>query len=453
MTNSKIEFSIFHINHKKECFRLNKDELLQYLNKTPIKLNIGLIKEHLAETTWIIKRDSQNIISEMKSKTIQVKGDFIKESAIIEFIENHLDSPNNEYIVNGRISLAKLETAFPCNPFVSTYLNYRRGISLKQKLELLLEHENNGTIQPSFFFNSADSIYTKPALQIPYWSLAQYFDCDYYSFSSFKDLIRAVSNAKIDSEIITVIRKTVFYRNANYKKDKEKRRQKILKMIKEQYDFIPLESYYEEFTLEELGYKLISSDERDSNEAETVFKEYSLEELEAKFLNLFPTKIDKSEPIADYRLPVPPQKIFSTPTHYHIKIALKEQNHLIHLSKAGNKEAIIIRNIIWAAMKAVNLTQNDYLILKYYLRGIHCKEVMFTLILHDNVDFSEENKIEYLKLKDELRTLYNKDSINNNLQKIEDLKKKIKDYEDLVDKEAGILLDRMMKAFYQLMES
>ena len=133
--------------------------------------------------------------------------------------------------------------------------------SLRKRLEFLLKHVKDGYIQPTFAINSANSIYTsKPAIQIPHSDLAIYLDCDCHHFDSIEKAINAISKAKTGSEIITVIKKTVYFRTPKYFEEKERKRQEAIKVINE-IDFIPLLSYYNEFELEYLGLSYLLGDE------------------------------------------------------------------------------------------------------------------------------------------------------------------------------------------------
>jgi hypothetical protein len=153
------------------------------------------------------------------------------------------------------------------------------------------------------------------------------------------------------------------------------------------------------------------------------------------------------------QLPIAPEKLFSTHSHFHIKKALKHQYDFLQLAKQGNKEAIILRNAIMATMVAVKMSKTEAMILRYYLSGIHSREVM-AILLDDNKEFTIEKRTEYLKLKKEFVDLNKKKEKNgeDNLR-IAELDKGIKAYQENVNIIANQLLDRMMKTFHDIMAS
>jgi trans-2-enoyl-CoA reductase len=237
---------------------MNQDELLQRLNKTPIKLHVELMKLRLRDFNSTIQSTEEFIKREMQSKGMDIQKEFMKEANISKYINQHIINKYKGYEVldeNMKIDLHVLEEMFPSEPLIIAYSYYRNCYSLKQRYEYILRHEKNGYIQPIYAINSIGNIYTsKPPLQLSQTHLKQSFDCDSFTFDSLEKAIKAIKNAKEDTEIITVLKSTVYYRNNKYKHEKEKRRQDILKMIDEQCSFMPLEAYYDEFTLEELGY-------------------------------------------------------------------------------------------------------------------------------------------------------------------------------------------------------
>jgi hypothetical protein len=237
---------------------MNQEELLHRLNKTPIKLHFELMKLRLRDFNSTIQSTEEFIKREMDSKGIEIGKDFMKEINIIQYINQHLINRYKGYEAldeKKKIDPNVLEEMFPSEPFIIAYSYYRNCYSLKQRYEYIMRHEKNCSIQPTFAINSKGNIYTsKPPLQLTQTHLKQSFDCDSFTFDSLEKAMKAIANAKEDTEIITVLKSTVYYRNNKYKQEKEKRRQDILKMIEEQCDFMPLEAYYDEFTLEQLGY-------------------------------------------------------------------------------------------------------------------------------------------------------------------------------------------------------
>ena len=64
--------------------------------------------------------------------------------------------------------------------------------------------------------------------------------------------MNAISKAKADSEIISVIKKTVYFRTPKYFEEKERKRQEAIEGINK-LDFIPIICYLSEVELEYLG--------------------------------------------------------------------------------------------------------------------------------------------------------------------------------------------------------
>lgn len=236
------------------------ESLLQLLNRTPLKINTKLMYLVLKEHDQAIKSAKEYIYHEMASAGMEINANSISERAVVDYCNQYLIkkySQNKPYYFDAieKFNVTAFQNHFPEEPLVNAYVIYRESLSLKRRYEDILKYEKNGYIQPTFAVNSALKIYaSKPALQLPYADLALFLDCDFHYFETLEKAMKAVSNAKKDSEIITVIRTTVFYRNSCYKLEKEKRRQEIITMIESDLGFIPLEPYYEEFTLEELGY-------------------------------------------------------------------------------------------------------------------------------------------------------------------------------------------------------
>ena len=239
---------------------MHVEDLLQQLNRTPLKVNTELLSLVLKDQDQIIKSAKEYIYHEMTSAGMKINENYISERAVVDYCNQYLIkkySHNRPYYfdANEKFNAPDFQKHFPKEPLVNAYVELRESHSLKKRYEAILKHEKNGYIQPTFSVNSALKIYaSKPALQLPYADLALFLDCDFHYFETLEKAMKAVSNAKKDSEIITVIRTTVFYRNSCYKLEKEKRRQEIITMIESDLGFIPLEPYYEEFTLEELGY-------------------------------------------------------------------------------------------------------------------------------------------------------------------------------------------------------
>lgn len=237
---------------------MTNNNLLQRLNTTPIKLHVELMKLHLQDFTFLIQSAETFIKEEMMKKGMLIGKKYMEEENIIKFINQFLiKNPKDQTFLfnNQRIDLALLKQIFPNEPFILAYSQFREYCSLKLRYESILKFENNGYIQPTFGINTKGNIYTfKPALLLPQSTLKQIFDCDSYTFSSLEKAMNAIENAKEDTEIITVLKSTVYFRNNKYKQEKEKRRHALIKFIEEQGAFILSDLYYEEFTLSELGY-------------------------------------------------------------------------------------------------------------------------------------------------------------------------------------------------------
>lgn len=241
---------------------MNQDQLLHRLNNTPLKVNQKLMELKLLLYTQDIWRNNEFIKIDIKEGGMNVEQDYIQDHHIIEYI-NLLNADKNSkpYFADGKIDLNILKEAFPSEPFVDTYFSYRKNVSLMKRLQSLLKHVKDGCIHPTFAINSANSIYTfKPAIQISHSDLAMYLDCDYYHFHSLKDALKAISNKRAGSQIITVVKKTVYFRNQKYLEKMTKKRQEALKIINE-IDFIPLCSYYDDFDLEYLGLSHLFEDD------------------------------------------------------------------------------------------------------------------------------------------------------------------------------------------------
>lgn len=239
---------------------MHVDELLQQLNRTPLKVNSKLMYLVLNDHDQIIKSAKEYIYQEMASAGMKVNANSISERAVVDYCNQYLIkkySHNRPYYfdTNEKFNASAFQEHFPKEPLVNAYVMYRESYSLKKRHEALLKYEKNGYIQPILAVNSASSVYaSKPALQLPYADLALYLDCNFHHFETLEKAMKAISNAKEDSEIITVIRTTVFYRNSRYKQEKEKRRQEVITEIEAESPFMVLEPYYGEFILEELGY-------------------------------------------------------------------------------------------------------------------------------------------------------------------------------------------------------
>lgn len=241
---------------------LNEEQLLHRLNNNPLKVNTKLMELKLLRYAQDIWRKNEFIKVDMKDGGMNVEQDYMQDHHIIEYINLlNADKNSESYFADGKLNLNILKEAFPSEPFVDTYLSYRKNVSLMKRLQSLLKHVKDGYIHPTFAINSANSIYTsKPAIQIPHADLALYLDCDFHHFNSIEEAMNAISKAKADSEIITVIKKTVYFRTPKYFEEKERKRQEAIKVINE-IDFIPLLSYHDEFELEYLGLSYFLEDE------------------------------------------------------------------------------------------------------------------------------------------------------------------------------------------------
>lgn len=213
--------------------------LLERLNNTPIKINPQLLKICIKDCISVIRDAEKFIRDEMISNGIKVDNNFMSEQSIINFCNQFFVrrySNNTHYILedNAKISLSKLSEHFPRESFVIAYIEYRKCLLLKKKYEAILQHERDGFIQPKFSINSVGNIYTsKPALTLPHQFLNAIFDCKSHHFNTTEDAMAAIANAKESSEIITVINKTVYYRNENYEKEKEMDRQAFIKHVED----------------------------------------------------------------------------------------------------------------------------------------------------------------------------------------------------------------------------
>lgn len=233
---------------------MNQEQLLQRLNSTPLKVNVKLMELKINEYDENIWRTKTRVKEEMEEVGISLDKDYMKDKYIIEYINIcQINEYSDSCFSYGKIDLNALKEAFPNDYLVNNYLKYRENTSLKKRLESLLKHVKDGSIQPTFAINSANSIYTsKPAIQIPHADLALYLDCDLHHFDSLEEAMNAISNAKADSEIITVIKKTVYFRTPKYYEEKERKRQEAIKVIDE-LTFMPILSYCDELELEYLG--------------------------------------------------------------------------------------------------------------------------------------------------------------------------------------------------------
>jgi len=242
---------------------MNQEQLLQQLNSTPLNVNVKLMELMLEEYTYNLWWTSGQAKIELQSVGISVDKDFMETKNIVRYIQEYLIAKYGDArYANGEIQVNELREEFPNDFLLGNFIDYKANTSLRKRLESLLKHVKDGYILPTFAINSANSIYTfKPAIQIPHSDLAIYLDCDYFHFYSLEDAIRAISNKKADSQIITVIKKTVYYRNQKYLEKKEKKRQEALKIINELPEFMPLFSYYDDFDLEYLGLSHLFDDE------------------------------------------------------------------------------------------------------------------------------------------------------------------------------------------------
>lgn len=233
---------------------MNKEQLLQRLNHTPLAVNENLIKLKIQDCHEWMQIPEGRVKDEMKLASMRVGEDFMEEKYIIEYINRYLlDKDDAPLFLNGKINLNVIRDNFSNDSLINSYLYYRKYKSRIKQNETLLKQIKDGCIQPKFAINSAGSIYTaKPSLQIPHDDLACYFDCTYYHFDSLERAMKAIANAKKDTEIVTVIKKTVYYRNTKYFDEKEMRRQEVIKEAQNN-DFIPLICYSDECELEYLG--------------------------------------------------------------------------------------------------------------------------------------------------------------------------------------------------------
>ena len=223
----------------------------------------------LKEYDDTIRRAKEYIYDEMASVGIKVN-DYMSEKSVVNYCNQYLVkrfTQNKPYHFDDKqkFNLITLKELFPSESLINAYIAYRECLSLKKRFESILKHEKNGYIQPTFAINSAGSIYTaKPALLLPHSELALYLNCDYYHFDTLDKAMNAILNAKADSEIITVIKKTVYFRNKKYLAEKEKKRHEAIKVMNEN-DFIPLLSYYDEFDFEYLGLNFLLYDDPKNN--------------------------------------------------------------------------------------------------------------------------------------------------------------------------------------------
>lgn len=244
---------------------MNQEQLLQRLNNAPLNVNTKLMKLKLSEYRQDIVLAIERLKSELKSVGIYVEKDFMEPKNIVQYIQKYLtikygDSP----YAKGEIQLNKLQEEFPNDILLYNFFDYKANTSLEKRLESLLKHVKDGCIHPTFAINSANSIYTsKPAIQIPHSDLALYLDCDFHHFNSLEDAMNAISNAKAYSEIITVIKKTVYFRTPKYFEEKERERQEAIEGINN-LGFMPLISYISEFELEYLGLSYFLDDNKTS---------------------------------------------------------------------------------------------------------------------------------------------------------------------------------------------
>lgn len=233
---------------------MNEEQLLQRLNHTTLAVNGNLIKLKIQDCHERMRFLEARIKDEMKLAGMRIGEDFMEERYIIEYINWYLLAKDDDPLfLNGKINLNVLWDNFSNDSLIRSYLSYRKHNSRIKQKETLLKQIKDGCIQPKFAINSAGSVYTaKPSFQIPHSDLAYYFDCTYYHFDSLEKAMKAIANAKKDTEIVTVIKKTVYYRNTKYFEEKEKRRQELIKEAQKN-DFIPLICYSDECELEYLG--------------------------------------------------------------------------------------------------------------------------------------------------------------------------------------------------------
>lgn len=238
--------------------------LLERLNNTPIKVNSHLLKISIKNCKSVIKNAQEFIHSEMTSKGVKANNNFLSDQSITNYCNQFLISRynhNEPYILedNAKINLNKLTEHFPRESFVIAYIEYRKCLLLKKKYEAIIQHERDGYIQPKFSINSVGNVYTsKPALTLPHQFLNAIFDCKSHHFNTTEDAMAAIANAKGSSEIITVINKTVYYRNENYENEKELDKQVFIKQVEDGINdkliLFPFEDW--EFELEFYGLNL-----------------------------------------------------------------------------------------------------------------------------------------------------------------------------------------------------
>ncbi|MDQ0216665.1 hypothetical protein J2S13_003139 [Oikeobacillus pervagus] len=214
---------------------MNQEKLLQRLNSIPLNVNVKLMELKLNEYLENIWRASEWVKIELESIGLSVDEDFMETKNIVRYIKEYLIVKYRDArYANGEIQDNDLREEFPNDFLLGNFIDYKANISLRKRLESLLKHVKDGYIQPTFAINSANSIYTsKPAIQIPHSDLALYLDCDLHHFDSLEEAMNAISNAKADSEIITVIKKTVYFRTPKYYEEKERKRQEAIKVIDE----------------------------------------------------------------------------------------------------------------------------------------------------------------------------------------------------------------------------
>ncbi|TSI02540.1 hypothetical protein [Lysinibacillus sp. BW-2-10] len=235
---------------------MDYEQVLHCLNNTRIKINTKLMQIKLKEYEDTITSATEYILDKMASVGIK-NIEHISEKSVVDYCNEYLVNTftqNTPYHLNQneQFNLIALKEHFPKESFVIAYLALREWLSLKKRYTSLLKHEKNGFIQPIFAVNSISSIYTaKPTLLLPHSDLALYLDCDCHHFNSLEEAMNVISNAKADSEIITVIKKTVYFRTPKYYEEKENKRQEAIKVMN-RIDFMPLFNYYDEFDLEYL---------------------------------------------------------------------------------------------------------------------------------------------------------------------------------------------------------
>ncbi|WP_035668577.1 hypothetical protein [Halalkalibacter akibai] len=213
--------------------------LLERLNNTPIKINPNLLNICIKNCKSTIENAEEFIRNEMISKGVKANTNFMSDSSIINYCNKFLISRynhNKPYTLEdkARINLNHLAEHFQGESFVIAYIEYRKWLLLKKKYEAILQHERDGSIQPKFAINSVGNVYTsKPSLTLPHQFLNSIFDCKSHHFNTIEEAMTAMDNAKESSEIITVINKTVYYRNENYEKEKEIDRQAFIKQVED----------------------------------------------------------------------------------------------------------------------------------------------------------------------------------------------------------------------------